>query len=110
MSSEWRAGKQLHVFICPKLTLPSLLSNLVPVISLVQLQWHTGSCSHAQSWTRSMVLVHQFLPLFSPSQASEQDPCELLSQEKAFPVEAADFYQLHNRQVQVACVMACTAL
>lgn len=43
MAPEWRAGKHLHVFIFPKLTFPSLLSHVVPVISLIQLQWQTGT-------------------------------------------------------------------
>lgn len=49
MSSEWYASKHLHIFIFPKLTFPSFLSNLVPVILLIQLLWQIGSCSHAQS-------------------------------------------------------------
>lgn len=43
--------------------------------------------------------MHQFAPLFIHSQASEQDPSKLLSQEKAFSVETAVFYQLYNGQV-----------
>lgn len=48
--------------------------------------------------------MHQFVPLFIHSQPSEQDPRELLAQEEAFSVQSAVFYQLYNRQVQVACV------
>lgn len=85
MASEWHASKDPHVFIFPELTFPSLLSNLVPVILLIQLLWQTGSYSHAvRRWTRSVVLVHQFTPLFIHSQASEQDSSKLLSHKKAF--------------------------
>lgn len=55
--------------------------------------------------------MHQFMALFIHSQASEQDPREPLAQEKVFfSLQTAVFYQLHNGQVQVACVLACTAL
>lgn len=85
MSSEWHASKHPHIFILPKLTFPCLLSNLVPVILLIQLLWQTGSYSDGvRRWTRSVVLMHQFTPLFIHSQASEQDPSKLLSHKKAF--------------------------
>lgn len=54
--------------------------------------------------------MHQFTALFVHYQASDQDPSKLLSQEKPFSMETAVFYKLFNGQVQVACMMACTAL
>lgn len=52
MASEWRASKHPHIFILPKLTFPSLLSHLVPVIWLIGLLWQRGShCHGVRGWT-----------------------------------------------------------
>lgn len=84
MAPEWRASKHPHIFILPKLTFPSLLSHLVPVIWLIGLLWQRQSLPWCQGMDRDFGLMHHFTPLFIRSQPSEQDPSKLLSHQKGF--------------------------
>lgn len=63
------------------------------MILLIQLLWQTGSYSHTVTrWTKERYAhAPVYIALFIHSQASEQGPSKLLSQEKAFFCENCCF-------------------
>lgn len=57
------------------------------------------------------MLMHQFTLLcLSILRLQSRVQVNYCHKRKLFSVKTAVFYQLYNGQVQVACVMACTAL